>query len=33
LGIAIFQEIPAPIFIAGAALTLVGIFFTIKNEH
>ena len=33
LGIAIFREIPAPIFIAGAALTLVGIFFTIKNEH
>ena len=33
LGIAVFQEIPAPIFIAGAGLTLAGIFFTIKNEY
>lgn len=33
LGIAVFQEIPAPIFVAGAALTLVGIFFTIKNKY
>jgi drug/metabolite transporter (DMT)-like permease len=33
LGIAVFQEIPAPIFVAGAGLTLAGIFFTIKNEY
>jgi len=33
LGIAVFQEIPAPIFVAGAGLTLAGIFFTMKNEY
>jgi DME family drug/metabolite transporter len=32
LGIAVFQEIPAPIFTLGAVLIMSGIFFTIKNR-
>jgi drug/metabolite transporter (DMT)-like permease len=32
LGIAVFEEIPAPIFTLGAVLILAGIFFTIKNR-
>lgn len=32
LGIAVFQEVPAPIFALGAILVLVGIFFTIQNR-
>jgi drug/metabolite transporter (DMT)-like permease len=32
LGIALFQEIPAPLFGFGAALTLLGIIFVIKQK-
>jgi len=32
LGIAIFQEIPQPLFIFGSALVLTGIFFVIKEK-
>jgi drug/metabolite transporter (DMT)-like permease len=32
LGIGIFQEIPAPLFAVGAALTLIGILFVVKNK-
>jgi drug/metabolite transporter (DMT)-like permease len=32
LGMALFQEMPAPIFALGAILVLIGIFFTIKNR-
>jgi len=31
LGIALFQEVPAPLFSLGAVLTLLGIFFVMKN--
>ena len=32
LGIGIFQEIPAPLFAVGAALTLIGILFVVRNK-
>jgi drug/metabolite transporter (DMT)-like permease len=32
LGIGIFQEIPAPLFAFGAALTLIGILFVVRNK-
>jgi drug/metabolite transporter (DMT)-like permease len=32
LGIGIFQEIPAPLFVVGAALTLIGILFVVRNK-
>jgi len=32
LGIAMFQEIPAPLFIFGAALILIGILFTVEEK-
>jgi drug/metabolite transporter (DMT)-like permease len=34
LGVAVFREVPAPVFILGAVFVLVGIFFTVrKNSH
>lgn len=33
LGMAVFQEVPAPIFALGAILVLIGIFFTIENRE
>jgi drug/metabolite transporter (DMT)-like permease len=32
LGISLFQEIPAPLFIVGAAMILIGVFFVLKNK-
>jgi drug/metabolite transporter (DMT)-like permease len=32
LGMALFQEIPAPLFGFGAALTLLGILFVVKQK-
>lgn len=32
LGISIFQEVPAPLFAVGAALTLIGILFVVRNR-
>jgi drug/metabolite transporter (DMT)-like permease len=32
LGVAIFQELPAPVFVFGAALVLAGIFFTVRKS-
>lgn len=34
LGVAVFREVPAPVFVLGAILVLVGIFFTVrKSSH
>jgi drug/metabolite transporter (DMT)-like permease len=30
LGMAMFQEVPAPLFALGAALTLIGILFVVR---
>jgi len=32
LGVSLFREIPAPLFVFGAALILVGIFFVVRNR-
>ena len=32
LGISLFQEIPAPLFMVGATMILIGIFFVLKNK-
>jgi drug/metabolite transporter (DMT)-like permease len=32
LGIAVFHEVPAPVFALGAVLVLIGIFFTVKKR-
>lgn len=32
LGISLFQEIPAPLFIVGAAMILIGILFVLRNK-
>lgn len=32
LGVSLFREIPAPLFVFGAALILVGIFFVVRNK-
>jgi drug/metabolite transporter (DMT)-like permease len=32
LGVAVFQEVPAPVFVLGAVLVLIGIFFTVRKR-
>jgi drug/metabolite transporter (DMT)-like permease len=32
LGVGIFQEVPGPLLVLGAALTLIGIFFVVRNK-
>jgi drug/metabolite transporter (DMT)-like permease len=32
LGIAVFQEVPAPVFVLGAVLVLIGVFFTVRKR-
>jgi drug/metabolite transporter (DMT)-like permease len=32
LGVAVFQEVPAPVFVLGAVLVLIGIFFTVRTR-
>jgi drug/metabolite transporter (DMT)-like permease len=32
LGVGIFQEVPGPLLVLGAALTLMGIFFVVRNK-
>jgi drug/metabolite transporter (DMT)-like permease len=32
LGVAVFQEVPAPVFALGAVLVLIGIFFTVRKS-